>query len=147
MGQLAIPTSATVYADTSVFIYSIEVNPDYYTLLEPLWAKFYAGTVKIVSSELTLMEALVVPMRDRNDSLVNTYEQLLLSSNVRLIPISQAVLREAARLRATTNLKTPDAIHAATALGGHTTLFFTNDSQFRKVTGLPVVVLSEVVAS
>lgn len=147
MGQLIIPPSATVYADTSVLIYSIEVNPTYYALLEPLWARFYVGTVEIVSSELTLMETLVVPTRDRNDSLVSTYEQLLLASSLRLIPISQTILREAARLRATTNLKTPDAIHAATALGDRITLFLTNDSQFRTVTNLSIVVLSEVLAS
>jgi predicted nucleic acid-binding protein len=141
MGQLTIPNSATVYTDTSVFIYSIEVNPDYYPVLEPLWTKFYAGAVEIVSSELTLMEVLVVPMRDRDDSLVNTYKQLLLASNLRLMPINQPILREAARLRATTNLKTPDAIHATTALSAlqneswrnRTALFLTNDGQFRTV--------------
>ncbi|MBF2050107.1 MAG: type II toxin-antitoxin system VapC family toxin [Leptolyngbya sp. IPPAS B-1204] len=147
MGHLSIPTSARVYADTSIFIYTIEVNPDYYTLLEPLWTQFYAGTVEIVSSGLTFMETLVVPMRDHNDSLVATYEQLWLASNICLIPINQPILRSAAQLRATTNLKTPDAIHAATALAARPTLFLTNDSQFRAGAGLPVVVLSEGLTS
>ncbi|WP_256478820.1 hypothetical protein [Chroococcidiopsis sp. CCMEE 29] len=35
---------------------------------------------------------------------------MLLSQTIRLIPIDQTILKEAARLRATTNLKTPDAI-------------------------------------
>lgn len=93
------------------------------------------------------METLVVPIRDSNTALINTYEQLLLSQTIRLIPIDQTVLKEAARLRATTNLKTPDAIHAATALNNGCTLFLTNDSQFRNVAGLPVVILREVLAS
>ncbi|NJO51028.1 MAG: PIN domain-containing protein [Leptolyngbyaceae cyanobacterium RM2_2_4] len=123
--------------------------------MQPLWSRFYAGAVEIVSSELSLMEVLVVPMRDRNAALVSTYEQLLLSSNVRLLPISQVCLRSAAQLRASTNLKTPDAIHAATALGNlpsdrswnRNCLFLTNDSQFRRVAGLPVVVLDDVLFS
>ncbi|MEW6497003.1 MAG: PIN domain-containing protein [Cyanobacteriota bacterium] len=45
------------------------------------------------------------------------------------------------------NLKTPDAIHAATALNSSCTLFLTNDSGFRNVLSLPVVILSEVLAS
>jgi predicted nucleic acid-binding protein len=147
MGELMIPSSATVCADTSVIIYSVEENPDYWSLLQPLWLKFQAGEIEIVCSELALMETLVVPLRNADIVLIDAYEQLLLSAGIRLIPISQSVLREAARLRATTNLRTPDAIHAATALAASCTLFLTNDRGFRGVPGLPAVILSEVLAS
>ena len=147
MGQLVISPAAIVYADTSIFIYTVEENSDYYSLLQPLWSRFQAREIELISSELTLMETLVVPIRDSNTDLIDTYEQLLLSQTIQLTPISQAVLREAARLRATTNLKTPDAIHAATALNNGCTLFLTNDSQFRNVAGLPVVILREVLES
>ncbi|MBW4495119.1 MAG: PIN domain-containing protein [Oscillatoria princeps RMCB-10] len=147
MGELMIPSSATVCADTSVIIYSVEENPDYWSLLQPLWLKFQAGEIEIVCSELALMETLVVPLRNSDSVLIDAYEQLLLSAGIRLIPISQSVLKEAARLRATTNLRTPDAIHAATALAASCTLFLTNDRGFRGVPGLPAVILSEVLAS
>lgn len=114
MGHLVLPSSTTIYIDTSVVIYTIEGNPDYYSLLQPLWSKFYAEEIQIVSSELILMEVLIIPLRNSNYSLVADYEELLLSSQVQLIPISQSILRQAANLRATTKLKTPDAIHAAT---------------------------------
>ena len=42
-----------------------------------------------------------------------TFEQSLLGTEMRLLPITQPILREAARLRATTKLRTPDALHAA----------------------------------
>ncbi|MDJ0621260.1 MAG: PIN domain-containing protein [Calothrix sp. MO_192.B10] len=147
MGQLILPTSGTIYIDTSVVIYTIEGNPDYYYLLQPLWSKFYTGEIQIVSSELILMEVLVVPLRNGNNSLVADYEQLLLSSQMQLIPISQSVLRQSANLRATTSIKTPDAIHAVTALSVSCNQFITNDKGFRNVSGLPVVILSEVLAS
>ena len=89
MGQLIIPPFAVVYADTSIFIYTVEVNPDYYSLLQPLWLLFQAGDIEIVSSELTLMETLVVPTRNSDSDLSNTYEQLLLSPAISLVPISQ----------------------------------------------------------
>ncbi len=41
------------------------------------------------------------------------------------------------------NLKTPDALHAATALLQGCKLFVTNDGAFRRVAHLPVTVLSE----
>jgi len=54
------------------------------------------------------------------------------------------ILERAAQLRAATNLKTPDAIHAATALEHGCTLFVTNDSTFRRVPGLPVTILADL---
>ena len=148
MGQLTLPDYARIYIDTAVVIYTIEVNPNYWQLLQPLWQKFQSEQVELVTSELTLMESLVLPFRQSNLNLVDTYEQLLLSSVLQLIPIGQAILREAARLRAITpSLRTPDAIHAATALTSGCTQFLTNDRQLRNVTNLPVVVLDEVLAS
>ena len=55
------------------------------------------------------------------------------------------LLRDAAQLRADTNLKTPDAIHAATALAKGCVQFITNDPAFRRVSGLNIVVLSELI--
>jgi predicted nucleic acid-binding protein len=130
-----------------VAIYTIEGISDYYSLLKPLWSKFYAGEIQIISSELILMEVLVVPLRNGNNSLVTDYQELLLSSQVQLIPISQSILQQAANIRATSNLKTPDAIHAATALSVNSNQFLTNDKGFRNVPGLPVVILNEVLAS
>jgi predicted nucleic acid-binding protein len=147
MGQLILPSSGAIYVDTSVVIYTIEANPEYYSLLQPLWLKFQLGELEIISSELILMEALVLPLRNANISLIQAYENLLISSEVQLVPISQSVLRQAASLRATTNLKTPDAIHAATALSLNCNQFITNDKGFRNVPGLPAIILSEVLAS
>jgi predicted nucleic acid-binding protein len=66
---------------------------------------------------------------------------------MRLIPITAGILRAAAQVRAATNLKTPDVIHAATALEVGCAQFITNDADLRRVTGLVVVVLKEVLAS
>ncbi|MDB9512613.1 PIN domain-containing protein [Kamptonema animale CS-326] len=147
MGQLILPSFSTIYVDTSVLIYSLEGNLDYISLLQPLWLKFQAGEIEIVSSELILMEVLVAPFKRAENFLVNAYEQLLFSTRMRLIPISQSVLRNAAQMRASSNLKTPDALHAATALSINCSVFLTNDKGFRNVPNLPTVILSEVLAS
>ena len=54
------------------------------------------------------------------------------------------VFKDAARLRAETGLKTPDALHAATALRAGCALFITNDADFRRVPGLPIIVLDDL---
>jgi predicted nucleic acid-binding protein len=144
---LILPSSSRVYIDTAVVIYSVEWNRDYYSLLQPLWLKYQTGEIELISSELILMEALVLPLRNADPFVLDAYEQLLLSGRIQLIPISQSILRQAANLRATTSLKTPDAIHAATALSANCNQFLTNDKGFRNIPDLPTVILSEVLGS
>ncbi|MFP5269249.1 type II toxin-antitoxin system VapC family toxin [Coleofasciculus sp.] len=145
MGQLNLPDFAKIYIDTVIVIYTIEVNPTYWQLLQPLWQKFQSGQIELITSELTLMESLVVPFRQGNTNLINTYDQLLLWSGIQLIPINRTIIREAAQLRGgTTSLRTPDAIHAATAMILGCSQFLTNDQRLRTVPGLPILILDEV---
>lgn len=144
MGQLSLPESGLIYVDTGVVIYSIEKFPSYFSLLEPLWQQLQAGSVQVVTSEITSLEALVMPIRQSDTQMMRRYERFLLSSEITVIPVSQTILMAAANLRAQTHLKTPDAIHAATALDLGCTMFLTNDSGLRKTPELPIVVLKDV---
>ena len=60
-------------------------------------------------------------------------------------PVSLTILKAAARIRATAKLKTPDAIHAATALSVNCAQFITNDNSFTKLGSLPVTVLKDII--
>jgi predicted nucleic acid-binding protein len=146
MGALRLPASGLVYLDTMTLIYTVERYPSYWALLEPLWRTAQAGTIEIVSSELTLMEVLVGPLKSGNTTVEKAFEQALLGTEMRLLSITQPILRKAARLRATTNLRTPDALHAATAQNAGCVLFVTNDVGFRGVASLPVVILDDLLA-
>jgi predicted nucleic acid-binding protein len=90
------------------------------------------------------METLIGPLKSADTVLETAFDQMLLGADARLLPITQPVLREAARLRATTKLKTPDALHAATAMLAGCALFVTNDVGFRVVPGLLVVILDDL---
>ena len=144
MGALSVPASGAVYVDTAPVIYTVERHSDYESLLRPLWAALDAGTIEVITSELTLLETLVKPLRDGNQSLTEDYEKLLTVTSIKMQPITTRILLDAARLRAATNLKTPDAIHAATALAAGCVQFLTNDTDYRKVNSLPVIVLKEL---
>jgi predicted nucleic acid-binding protein len=61
--------------------------------------------------------------------------------------IRQPELQRAAQLRATTGLKPPDAIHAATAFEQGRTVFATDDDVFRRVSALAVTILADLLAS
>jgi predicted nucleic acid-binding protein len=145
VGTLTVPASGLVYLDAAPVIYSVEKHPVYAPLLQPLWRAAQAKTIEVVSSDLVLMESLVGPLKSGNTTLAMAFEQALLGTETRLLAITQPMLREAARLRATTKLKTPDALHLATAREAGRVLFITNDTGFRGTASLPLVILDDLV--
>ncbi|MGH7171240.1 MAG: type II toxin-antitoxin system VapC family toxin [Gemmataceae bacterium] len=148
MGQLTLPSSGTVYVDTNAVIYRVERIEPYLTASAPLWDALDAGLASVLTSELTLLEVLVKPLRDGNSTLASLYRTVLLgTAGLTCVPITRSILESAAQLRAGHHLKTPDAIHAATALAHGSSLFVSNDTGFRRVPGLPVAVLREVATS
>ena len=144
MGPLTLPLSGLVYLDASGLIYSVERVEPYRTLLEPMWQEAEDDNLTIVSSPVLVIEALVKPLRDGNAEMELQYRELFASNAVRMLDASYQMFEDAARLRAETGLKVPDALHAATALRAGCALFVTNDTDFRRVQGLPVVVLDDL---
>lgn len=144
MGSLTIPSSGLVNLDTNPIIYSVEKHPVYWPLLQPFWHAAKGKTIEIVSSDLALMETLIGPLKSGDAALATAYEQLFHQAQTRLLPITQPILREAARLRATTKLKTPDALHAATATHIGCVLLVTNDVGFRGVASVPLLILDDL---
>ena len=97
-----------------------------------------------MSSDLVVLETLVKPLRDADTAVERLFRELFDADEVMLIPTTRQLWEEAARLRATTDLKTPDALHAAAAQHAQYTLFITNNGVSRRVPGLPVVVLNDL---
>jgi predicted nucleic acid-binding protein len=145
MGKLSLPQSGSVYLDANCFIYSVEKIETYYQLLKPVWIAAKAKQFEIISSELTLLETLIKPLRENDTILENLFRALFNSHEVHLIPTTIAIWEQAANIRANNRLKTPDAIHAATAIANDCTLFITNDIGFRRVSNLPVIILGDFI--
>jgi predicted nucleic acid-binding protein len=103
--------------------------------------------VRIVGSELTVLETLTKPFQMGDATMEALFRALLGAREVVLVPVNLTLWEDAARIRASTRMKTPDALHAATALATACELFVTNDSGFRRIQGLPVAVLQDLVAS
>ena len=98
----------------------------------------------IVTSELAIAEVLAKPLQDNNQRVVQAYQSILQSSdNVKILPISRQILESAAKLRATTRLKLPDAIHLATALDQEVKTLITNDSGFKAMSTIQVLQLAD----
>ena len=88
MGQLSFPPLAKVYLDTAPIIYSVEKHADYWQMLISLWLSLKANEIEVFTSELTLLETLVQPIKQNNQSLISAYESLLTKTDVKLEPVS-----------------------------------------------------------
>lgn len=147
MGLIALPPGGSVYLDAQCIIYSVERHPIYFPVVFPVWTAAQAGQLWIATSEMSILECLILPYRRNDTTLVAAFEQVFADPAVDLIPITPDILRGAARLRAAiARFRTPDAIHAATAITTGVALFATNDFGFRNVPNLTVEVLQDVLA-
>ncbi len=126
--------------DTAVFIYFIEEDPTFLPLVEGIFVAIDSGSLLAVTSTLTLLETLVVPIRAGNQRLADRYEVLLSQSRgLYLVDLDRTLLRRAAEVRAVSSLQTPDALQVASALQAGCTAFVTNDRQIPPVAGLRVL--------
>ena len=94
-------------------------------------------------SPLVELECLMMPLRRYNQALIDRYE-IFFQDYVRL-EINADIYRSAAELRARHGLKTPDALHLATAQSHSCSGFWTNDERLHTIAGrLAVNVLAQI---
>lgn len=134
-----------VAVDTAPFIYLIERHHDYLPLVRPMFEAADADSLELVTSGLTLLEVLVVPLRDGRQGLAQRYEAILTRSRgVRMVELGLPVLKTAAMLRARHGVATPDALQLAAGLLSGCRVFVTNDRRLPPdIPGLRIVQLSE----
>ncbi|MCX7115295.1 MAG: PIN domain-containing protein [Gammaproteobacteria bacterium] len=128
-----------IFLDACIIIYWVEAaHPFYADLLAKLQhiAEEHPDHILTVS-RLSLLECLVKPLRMHEKKIVNDYQTFFESPAVSIIELDHQVIDIATHLRATCNLRTPDAIQAACCLSINSPhLFLTNDKRFAKVPNL-----------
>lgn len=126
--------SRLFYADTNILIMMFEGSDERRErLLTALLPKSNSDPA-LVTSLLTFAELLVGRLKAGNQDLVASYETIFQSDRfLSVVPVDQAVLRDAARLRALhRSLKLPDAIHIASAMHAGCTHLISDEDRFAK---------------
>ena len=126
-------------------IYYIETNPTYIHRMDAIIDTIENSPIESISSVITLTEVLIHPKKLKNSQLEMQYRKMLTAnSDLQLIPVTSQIADSAADLRARYGLRTPDALHVATALDAQCDIFLTNDKGIKRVTELTVRVLDEL---
>ena len=136
--------SKTVGLDTAPLIYFIEENPTYLKAVKLFFEAMDRGDFTVVTSTVTLLEVLVHPLRSNNTALAAEYRDILLNSKLISVEVSSTIAEQAARLRATYNIRTPDAIQIGAALNAGATHFLTNDIRLPEIAQLQVLSLDSL---
>ena len=135
----------TVGLDTTPLIYFIEENPAYIEIVRFFFEAMDRGDFMVVTSTVTLLEVLVHPLRSNNRELATEYRDILLNSRLMTLEVSNAIAEQAAQLRATHNIRTPDAIQISAALNAGATHFFTNDIRLPEIPSLQILSIDALV--
>jgi predicted nucleic acid-binding protein len=85
-------------------------------------------------SMVTVEEILVRPFRSGPAAVATAEGFLRHFAEIRLVDVSYEIAREAARIRAATGLRTPDALIIATALVTEVDILVTGDRSWRATT-------------
>jgi len=141
----ALTGVSKIYLDAAPLVYYVEENPTYVKRMDAIIEQIEKLPIQAFSSVLLVPEVLMLPTRLGKTELVKDYKAILFNSQqFQLISVSLQTAVRATDLRAKYNLRTPDAIHMATALELGCELFLTNDNGLKRVSEIQVLILDEV---
>lgn len=145
MGQVSQELGQRGYFDANIIIYLVEGFTPFLDQLRALSVALNTNEITTITSELTLAEVLVKPLKDQLPTIQQAYKIFLTPTpELNVKAIDREILEEAALIRATTKLKLPDAIHLATALRQQCDSFLTNDGMFRTLNLPQIKILSDL---
>ncbi|MBW2099986.1 MAG: PIN domain-containing protein [Deltaproteobacteria bacterium] len=144
MGLIDEIRGKRISINTAPFIYFIEKNPDYINLVKPIFSEIENEEIDAVTSTITLLEVLVLPLKLKREILAEQYRDILLyTDGLFTYEISHDISEMAAKLRVKYNIRTPDAIQIATGIIHNADAFITNDISLKKVDDIKVFALDD----
>ena len=130
-----------IFIDSMIFVYALEDHPHYAPLSVAVLQHVESGRCPGVTSALTLAELLTAPARSGDRGAMRDYELYLTNfPHLAILPFTADMAGLVARLRATTGLRTPDAIQLAVARTAGCDVIVSNDRQWQGKAGAMRVV-------
>ncbi len=140
MAALAIadlPVGALVLVDSAPIIYVLEQHPRFATRFQRLFERHAAGELEFAVTTMTIAEVLTGPLGAGEEALAKRYRAVMESWQV--VTLTVEIAESAARWRAASKLKLPDAIQVASALAINADALVTHDRDFSRIRSLTVL--------
>ena len=141
MGLIQTLSSQNVYFDANIFIYLLEGNDSYSQALSDITSLIANNQVNVVCSDLVYTEMLPHHAKRNNHKAIEHIIDFL--NHFKIVRISREIAIHAGVLRGETGMKTPDALHVATAINQQCDIFLTNDAGIHTPSNMQRVLLSD----
>jgi len=116
-----------IYWDSMLFIYWLDDNPHFAKRVAFIHTRMTERRDELITSAVTVGEVLAGVYRKGPASRAEEVCGALLSLVSEVVPFTVETADRYARIRGSTNISSPDAIHIACAASARTDLFLTND--------------------
>lgn len=137
------------FLDASAVIYAVEGSPEWSEALKQQLRQLAiadqasAGGLQLAISRLSWLECRVGPLRRRDAEALARFDAFFLHPDLEWVELSPAVVERATLLRAELNLRTPDALQAASCLQlGADAVMVTGDAGFQRVPTLRLALVN-----
>jgi predicted nucleic acid-binding protein len=125
--------------DSMLFVYHFEGHAEFGEAAGRILAAAEEGRCRLVTSVVALLEVLVVPKRLGRQDLAERYREFFHSfPNLTVVGVDAEIAERAAALRALHPLRTPDALHLATAEVSGAAQFVSEDRRLARVATVAV---------
>jgi predicted nucleic acid-binding protein len=125
---------ARIFWDTNIFIYLFEHNAEWSPRVIAFRQRMVARRDELLTSYLTVGEALTKPREVGNSVLEKSYLNFFINSPVELIAFEVEAAKRYAEIRSRERIRPADAIQLACAAAARTDLFVTNDNRLSAMT-------------
>lgn len=123
----------SVSVDSSFFIYHLENIKPYNEFTSITIKKISSGELFCNISTLVISELFVRPFKEKNLKNINLFEEFIRTfPNSKIYDLDFNVAKLSAKIRAQSNLRTPDSILIATSIISGSDVFITNDLNLKK---------------
>jgi predicted nucleic acid-binding protein len=123
-----------IYWDAMIFIYLVEDHPKFAPAVTRIYERMKKRQDTLYTSALTLGEALIGPIKGRDAGLASKMRTAFRGDEVSMLPFLPSTAEIYANIRVNFPVKSPDAIHLATAAEAKVDLFLANDRHLHQLT-------------
>ncbi len=132
-----LPENALLMLDAAPVIYVLEGHPTLGSRFRPLFEAQAQGRLRFATTTITIAEVMTGPLKVGDEARVRQSRAII--ESWRVVALDSDVAENAARLRASLNMKLYDAVVLASALAINADAIVTHDRDFSRVKALKVI--------